>query len=168
MYVYQYDFGNDHSKLWYEQRPPSAVIENDKAKIMWNTAFYLPEPPDDGANKIDMAVHDIQKKEWLVLEGTMCSIAKIADTTSKKQMKYRAGASLRSGIKQMYPQYKVTQVNIVFDFLGNNHKNLETPSAQSLHLKKHRQTTNKLKDHESERNQLFAAGSGPYHRMWKL
>ena len=68
--LHLYDFENDHSKPWYEQRPPSAVIENDKAKIMWNTAFYLPEPPEDGANKIDMALHDIQKKEWLLLGGT--------------------------------------------------------------------------------------------------
>ena len=61
------------------------MIENDKAKIMWNT---LPEPPEDGANKIDMALNDIQKKEWLLLEGTVCGIGKIADRTSKKQMKY--------------------------------------------------------------------------------
>ena len=54
-------------------------------------------------NKIDMALHDIQKKEWLLLEGTVCGIGKIADRTSKKQMKYR---DLRSGIKQMYPQQK--------------------------------------------------------------
>ena len=121
--LHLYDFENDHSKPWYEQRPPSAVIENDKAKIMWNTAFYLPEPPEDGANKIDMALHDIQKKEWLLLEGTVCGIGKIADRTSKKQMKYR---DLRSGIKQMYPQHKVTQVNIVFDFLGNYYKDLKT------------------------------------------
>ena len=33
---------------------------------------------------------------------------------------------LRSGIKQMYPQHKVTQVNIVFDFLGNYYKDLKT------------------------------------------
>ena len=99
------------------------MIENDKAKIMWNTALYLPEPPEDGANKIDMAVHDIQKKEWLLLESTVSGIGKIADRTSKKQMKYRDS---RSGIKQMYPQhmYKVTQVNIVFDFLGNYHKDM--------------------------------------------
>ena len=121
--LHLYDFENDHSKPWYEQRPPSAVIENDKAKIMWNTAFYLPEPPEDGANKIDMALHDIQKKEWLLLEGTVCGIGKIADRTRKKQMKYR---DLRSGIKQMYPQHKVTQVNIVFDFQGNYYKDLKT------------------------------------------
>ena len=53
----------------------------------------------------------------------MCGIGKIADRTSKKQMKYR---DLRSGIKQMYPQHKVTQVNIVFDFLGNYYKDLKT------------------------------------------
>ena len=97
------------------------MIQNDKAKIMWNTAFYLPEPPEDGADEFDMAVHDIQKKEWLLLEGTVCGIGKIEDRTSEKQIKYK---DLRSGIKQMYQQHKVTQVNIVFDCLGNYHKDL--------------------------------------------
>ena len=99
------------------------MIANDKAKIMWNNAFYLPEPPEDGANKINMAIHDTQKKEWLLLEGTVCDMGKIADRTSKTQTKYR---DLQSGIKQMYPQLKVIQVSIVFDFLGNYHKDLKT------------------------------------------
>ena len=67
------------------------MIENDKTKI-------IPKPPEDGANKIDMAVHDTQKKEWLLLVVTVCGIGKIADATSKKQKKYR---DLQSGIKQM-------------------------------------------------------------------
>ena len=83
----------------------------------------LREPPEDGTNKIDMAVHDIRRREWLLLESTVCSIGKIADRTIKKQIKYR---DLRSVIKQMYPQHKVTQVNIVFDFLENYHKDLKT------------------------------------------
>ena len=74
----------------------------------------LREPPEDGANKIDMVVQDIQRTEWLLLESTVCSIGKIAHRTINKQIKYR---DLRSVIKEMYPQNKVTQVNIVFDFL---------------------------------------------------
>ena len=83
----------------------------------------LREPPEDGANKIDMAVHDIQRREWLLLEGTVCGIGNIADRTIKKRIKYR---DLRSAINQMYPQHRVTQVNIVFDFLENYHKDLKT------------------------------------------
>ena len=59
----------------------------------------LRETPEDGANKIDMAVHDIQRREWLLLEGTVCGIGNIADRTIKKRMKYR---DLRSAINQMY------------------------------------------------------------------
>ena len=44
-----------------------------------------------------MAVHDIQKKEWRLLEDTVSGIGKIVDRTSKKQMNFR---DLRSGIKQ--------------------------------------------------------------------
>ena len=73
----------------------------------------LREAPDDGANNIDMAVHDIQKRVWLLLEGTVCGIREIANR------------DLQSGIKQMYPQHNVTQVNIIFDCL-KYHKDLKT------------------------------------------
>ena len=70
-----------------------------------------------------MAVHDIQRREWLLLEGRVCGIGNIADRTIKKRIKYR---DLRSAINQMYLQHRVTQVNIVLDFLENYHKDLKT------------------------------------------
>ena len=99
------------------------IVENDKAKIMWDIEFHLERAPENGANKIDMSVQDKSKKQWLLLEGTVCSVGKIMDRSNLKQEKYR---ELRSGIQQLYPSHKVTQVNLVFDFLGNYHKTLKS------------------------------------------
>lgn len=111
--LYSYDFENDHHKPWYEQKLPTAVVENEHAKILWNTEFYLPKPPANGANKIDIAVHDVKKKEWLLLEGTVCGVGKIKDRSIKKQNKY---TDLRKGIKELHSKHKVTQVNIVINY----------------------------------------------------
>ena len=49
----------------------------------------LREPPDDGANKIDMTVHDIQKRVWLLLEGKVCGIGEIADRNEVQRLMKR-------------------------------------------------------------------------------
>ena len=46
----------------------------------------------------------------------------ISDRWKTKQDKYR---ELREGIKHQYPDYKVNQVNVVFDFLAEYHKGLK-------------------------------------------
>ena len=45
----------------------------------------------------------------------------IADKTAKKQEKY---TELRAGIKQLYKNTSVEQINIVFDFLEGYHEEL--------------------------------------------
>ena len=97
--LYIYEFENDYSKAWwYEQRPPSAVIENDKTKIMRNWLYSFSQNPQKTAQIRSTSPSMTQKKEWLLLVGTVCGIGRIADATSKKQKKYR---DLQSGIKQM-------------------------------------------------------------------
>ena len=46
-----------------------------------------------------------------------------------KQEKYR---ELRSGIKQLYPNHRIIQVNIVFDFLSNYHLNLKAEIQENI------------------------------------
>ena len=96
---------SDNEKPWYQQRPPSAVMENGNAKILWDVPFQLQKAPENGANKIDMAVYNKQTNNWTVLEGTVCQVGTIADKTAKKQETY---TELRAGIKQLY---KNTSVN---------------------------------------------------------
>ena len=67
------------------------------------------------------------------LEGTVCSIG-------ETEVRYR---DLRSGIKQMYPQHKVTQVNTVFHCLENYHKDLIIKTQVYYHVILTNQTNNK-------------------------
>ena len=105
-----------------QQTIPTAVMENAKAKILWDTPFQLEKAPENGANKIDIAVLDKENNLWLLMEGTVCQVGKIEEKTSLKQEKYN---DLRKGIKNLYKGCKVTQINIVFDFLGGYHIKLE-------------------------------------------
>ena len=106
---------SNNKKPWYMQSIPTAVVENANAKILWNTPFKLESAPENGVNKIDIAVLDKQGKPWLLIEGTVCHVGRVKEKTSMKQEKYIA---LRKGIKNLYKDHTVTQINAVFDFLG--------------------------------------------------
>ena len=113
---------SDNSKPWYKQKPPQAVLENERAKITWDIPFQLERAPANGANKIDVAVMDKDNKKWILLEGTVCQVGKIQEKTTNKQEKYN---DLRQGLKNIYKDTEVTQINIVFDFLGGYNKELQ-------------------------------------------
>ena len=51
-----------------------------------------------------------------------------------KQEKYNG---LRRGIKNLYKNHRVTQINIALDFLGGYHVNLEKDLTQPTKNKKH-------------------------------
>ena len=106
-----------------------AVVENERAKIMWDIEFHLPREPQNNANKIDMAINDKKRQVWLLLEGTVCTVGKIKERSTFKQDKYH---ELRSGIKQLYPNHQISQVNIVFDFLSNYHHNLKAEIIENI------------------------------------
>ena len=112
---------SDHGKPWYQQSLRRAVLENEKAKIYWNVPFILEKPPEDGANKRDVSVHDKETNIWTLLEGTVCQVDKIADRVKEKQTKY---IELRAGIKREYKRTSLYQINIVSDFLGGHHEQL--------------------------------------------
>ena len=76
---------SDNDKPWNQQRPPSAVMENENAKILWDVPFELPKAPENEANKIDMTVYNKQTNNWTILEGTVCQVGTIAGKTAKKQ-----------------------------------------------------------------------------------
>ena len=83
----------------------------------------LEKPPENGANKPDVKVHDKETNICTLFEGTVCQVDKIAEQFKEKQTKYR---ELRQGIKREYKSTSVNQINyfIVFDFLGGHHEQL--------------------------------------------
>ena len=135
--VYGFNEESDHKRPWYQQRPPTPVIENSLAKINWNIEFHMEKKLENNANKVDIAVMDTEKKTWLLIEGTVCGIGLISDRWKTKQDKYR---ELRAGIKQQYPDYKVNQVNAVFDFLAEYHQSLKNDLNEHLTGKNEEET----------------------------
>ena len=60
------------------------------------------------------------------------NIGLISNRWKTKQDKYR---ELRAGIKHRYPDYKVNQVNVVFDFLAEYHQSLKNDLNEHLRAK---------------------------------
>ena len=108
--TYGFKEESDHKRPWYQQRSSMPVIENSLAKINWNIEFHMDKKPE---NKVDIAVMDKEKKtRW-----------------KTKQDKYR---ELRAGIRHQYPDYKINQVNVVFDFLAEYHQSLKNDLNEDL------------------------------------
>lgn len=88
-------------------------MENENAKILWAIRFQLQKTPENGANKIDMAIYDKQTSNQTLLESTVCQVGAIVDKAGKKQEKY---TELLAGIKQLYKSKSVKQINIILTF----------------------------------------------------
>lgn len=123
-HILTYKYGleqSDYSSPWYKQSLPQPSEENDEVKILWNIPWHLKKAPRNGSNKPDISVLDKKAKECILIEGTVCTPGTIPDRTKNKQEKY---VDLRLGIKYLYPGFKVSQINVVFDYLGAHHKEL--------------------------------------------
>ena len=77
--------------------------------------------PENGANKSYLVVLDKDMETRIIVEGTVCDAGCDHETTLCKQTKY---ADLRSGLRRLYPNHKVGQVNVVLYFLGGYNKQL--------------------------------------------
>ena len=75
-----YPMENDDSKA-YNQAIPKRSIENDQAKILWDTAIYIDKALENGVNKPDMTL-------VILVEGTMCNVGQINDRNEYKKRKY--------------------------------------------------------------------------------
>ena len=57
----------------------------------------------------------------ILYEGTVCAVGERHQKWSEKQKKY---AECRAGLLNLYEEYTVKQVNVVFNFIGGYSKNL--------------------------------------------
>ena len=122
-----------YSQPWYKQSHPVPCLENDKAKILWDIPWHLEKCPRNGANKPDMSVLDKVKKEWFIIEGTVCMPGTIPARTMFKRDKY---ADLKLGVQSLYPGHKGSSIEVVFDFLAAYSINLEKELTKILEDKK--------------------------------
>ena len=113
---------SNNEKPWNMQSIPTAIVENANAKILWDTPIQLESFLENAADKIDIAVLDKQGKSWLLIEGTVCQEGRMKKKTSMKQENH---IDLRKGIKNLYKDHTVTQINVVFDFLGGYYTKME-------------------------------------------
>ena len=114
---------NDRSTRtpWYKESPPKSCVENENVKILWDISIHQDIAPRNSANKPDIMLRNKKEKQWIIIEGTVCNIGKIIERDKMKTEKY---AELRGSLKRLYPNYEITQINIVFDFLAGFHKEL--------------------------------------------
>ena len=96
-------------------------MENSRAKINRDVPFQHGKAPENGASRPDIVVLDKEGKTWILIEGTLRSVASIEARTRHKDEKYR---ELRGGMKRIYKDCKVPQKNVL-DFLGGYHTLLE-------------------------------------------
>ena len=47
--------------------------------------FILEKPPENGANKPDVIVHDKETNIWTLLEGTVCQVDRIEDRVKENK-----------------------------------------------------------------------------------
>ena len=67
-------------------------------------------------------VMDKKKVQLILIAGTVGKYVGCIDERSLDKLhKY---TDLRAGLKRLYPRFSVTQVNVVFDFLAGNNKQL--------------------------------------------
>ena len=64
----------------------------------------------------------MQGKTLFLIEGTVCQVRRIKEKAPMKREKY---IDVRKGIKNLYKHHTVTQINVVFEFLGAYYAKVE-------------------------------------------
>ena len=97
---------SDHGKPWYQQSLPHAVLENEKAKIYWNVPFILEKPPENGANKPDVVVHDKETNIWTQSLASRQNCGSIQRKTNKIHRTARRHFKKVQKYKRISNQYR--------------------------------------------------------------
>ena len=111
---------NDENNDYNSSNDPEN--ENDHAKIMWDIPTHLDKRPSNNAIKPDMLIIDKEGKKISLIEGALCAPECITKREKEKQDKY---SETRKSLERSNRGYEINQINVVFDFLGCNSKQLE-------------------------------------------
>ena len=90
------------------------MYENERAIAYWDIPLYA-DNTHVKANRIDATIVDKENKKVSVIEMSCPWVENREEKDAEKTTKY---GSLRWELQQRYPDYRVTQFNIIVDVLG--------------------------------------------------
>ena len=111
--LHKNSFESEVSKPWYQQEIPKPAKENKRAQGFWDTPIYVDKTPENGVNRPDMVILHKINKNWIITKGTVCLIEEIPEKEKLKSSKYR---DLREALKELYPGYRVQQLDYLDDY----------------------------------------------------
>ena len=83
-------YGHEESQCrlpWYKQTPPQPCQKGNQVKILWDIPWQVEKAPKLGAKRPDIKALGKNNKEWILVEGNVCTPATIAARTKHKQDK---------------------------------------------------------------------------------
>ena len=99
---------------WFSKIQPKPMYENERAIAYWDIPLYA-DNTHVKANRIDATIVDKENKKVSVIEMSCPWIENREEKDAEKTTKY---GPLRWELEQRYPEYLVTQFNIIVDVLG--------------------------------------------------
>ena len=117
---------------WYSPTQPKPLYQNDQVTAYWDVHA---DHTEVRANRVDARIVDQERKTVTLLE---MSCPWIENRKQKNEEKTRKYATLRWEIKKQYPGYKITQINIIMDVLGEFSKRLISSLREILGAKRSR------------------------------
>ena len=99
---------------WFSKIQPKPMYENERAIAYWDIPLYA-DNTHVKANRIDATIVDKENKKVSVIEMCCPWVENREEKDAEKTTKY---GPLRWELEQRYPEYRVTQFNIIVDVLG--------------------------------------------------
>ena len=99
---------------WFSKIQPKPMYENERAIAYWDIPLYA-DNTHLRANMIDATIVDKENKKVSVIEMSCPWVENREEKDAEKTTKY---GPLRWELEQRYPEYRVTQFNIIVDVLG--------------------------------------------------
>ena len=99
---------------WFSKIQPKPMYENKRAIAYWDIPLYA-DNTHLRANMIDATIVDKENKKVSVIEMSCPWVENREEKDAENTTKY---GPLRWELEQRYPEYRVTQFNIIVDVLG--------------------------------------------------
>ena len=99
---------------WFSKTRPKPMYENERAIACWDIPLYA-DNTHEKANRIDATIVDKENKKVSVIEISCPWVENREEKAAEKTTKY---GPLRWELEQRFPDYRVTQYNIIVDVLG--------------------------------------------------